>query len=752
MFANLMKSFFVLFFISNIIFSQKFGTWENFSAMREISDIHADESGIWSATKGGMFYYNFSDSSFILFNKSTLSNIEFSVNQVTAITIDNYGKVWAGNQNGFIYVFDQANNNFRRIGDINISEKTRKQITDFEVKGDTIFAATEFGVSLINTQNFSFYDSYFKLGNLATDVKVNDIFFNGDQLVLSTEAGIVIQKPGAANLNNPDSWATYTIINGLLSNNVFRTINFQDQLIAFSDLGLRKFENGLWIEFIPELNRVPVFDALIIDNKLYILTQNQIYSFENNALNLIAENYGLKKLAFTNGGFYAASNHSLIEINSGREISPNGPKANLFADMTTDNNGTLWVASGTDVSGVGFYKFDGSTWQNFDLSTNPEIRSNAIWRVHAAPDNTIYFGNWGQGFIRVRNNEITSFSAENTDMAGISGDTNFVVIHGFDTDSKGNLWALNYNPFNREYLVKLSSDSVFSYFQDPLSLTDLITRELVIDGNDTKWFTTSTVSSGSTLGTSLYFMNETRQISSSGAEGWGFLTLNDLRGGSDVQINSINSLVIDNRNELWIGTGNGVRIITNPLNPKSSVSTTRPLPGQVVNHIAVDPLNQKWIATRAGVYLLSSDGTRILEHYNESNSPLPDNNVRRIAVDQTSGKVYFGTDFGLSTLQTFSVRPNSSLGELSVYPNPINLTDGINPDIVIEGLVRDSEIKIISISGKVLKTFTTPGGGSATWDGKDENGEQVSSGIYLIVAYDKEGNNVGVTKAAVIRK
>ena len=37
------------------------------------------------------------------------------------------------------------------------------------------------------------------------------------------------------------------------------------------------------------------------------------------------------------------------------------------------------------------------------------------------------------------------------------------------------------------------------------------------------------------------------------------------------------------------------------------------------------------------------------------------------------------------------------------------------------------------------------------WDGKDLEGKAVNSGIYIIVAYDKEGNSVATSKVAVLR-
>jgi flagellar hook assembly protein FlgD len=66
-------------------------------------------------------------------------------------------------------------------------------------------------------------------------------------------------------------------------------------------------------------------------------------------------------------------------------------------------------------------------------------------------------------------------------------------------------------------------------------------------------------------------------------------------------------------------------------------------------------------------------------------------------------------------------------------------------------LVSNSTIKIFTISGDLVRTLSTPGGRMTFWDGKDEKGQYVPTGIYLIVAYNEDGTKVGIGKLAVLR-
>ena len=167
--------------------------------------------------------------------------------------------------------------------------------------------------------------------------------------------------------------------------------------------------------------------------------------------------------------------------------------------------------------------------------------------------------------------------------------------------------------------------------------------------------------------------------------------------------------------------------------------------------MAVDPLNQKWIGTNEGLLHVTSDGTTLLDAFTSKNSPLLSDIIRSIAIDPNTGTVYVGTDEGLTSFVTTSVMPKESFNKLLVYPNPFVIkNDG--KYLTIDGLIRDSDLKILTINGKLVAEFSSPGGRIATWDGRDLNGNLVSSGIYLVVAFDKDGNNVTASKVAILHE
>src|SRR5205085_1022489 len=71
-----------------------------------------------------------------------------------------------------------------------------------------------------------------------------------------------------------------------------------------------------------------------------------------------------------------------------------------------------------------------------------------------------------------------------------------------------------------------------------------------------------------------------------------------------------------------------------------------------VNTITVDAGNRKWVGTENGVWLLSEDGLTEIHHFTIDNSPLFSNSIIDIDVDDETGIVYIGTLRGLMAYQS----------------------------------------------------------------------------------------------------
>ncbi|MGE5402502.1 MAG: two-component regulator propeller domain-containing protein [Ignavibacteriales bacterium] len=721
--------------------------------MKNVNDACASGNGIWAATSGGAFYYSFEDHSYLTLNKAKgLSN-----NALTAVTIDNNGRIWFGGQEGAIDVYDPVKDVFlKKIHDIADINKGQKKINSLSVKGDTIFVSTDFGVSLINASDFTFKDTYLKLGSFPSDTKVNNIYLK-DVLYVATENGIARQKPGTINLSAPEAWENFNNQQGLPSSTVTKVITYKDSVIAATSSGLAVLNNSFWNYYLTQFNGISILDLLVRNDSLFIVTKDQVSVYFNGKLSkpYPSSNISYYKIVTTpSGELYSTTNKGLLRLSSDSVkvfFAPEGPASNFFPAMSVDKDGNLWSGSGSSGSAVGFYKYDRQKWTNYSPNDVPNPSKNpAYFKTYVSPDNVVYLLNWGEGFTRYKDGNFKLFNASNTPLGGVPENLGFVVVSGLTTDSKGNLWVLTYKSSNKTPLYVLRSDSTWEGFSNSKLFSKVMQGyDILVDQYDTKWMVMSEI--GLSTGSALYYYNGDSPLYPDGDyddNGLGLIT--SVHG---LNSNSINAIALDRRGELWVGSSAGINVISDTREPKSKkITSVEPLSTKVVNCIAVDALNQKWVGTQQGVYVVSPDGAKIVESYTSSNSPLPNDIIKSIAIDNNTGTVYIGTDYGLTSVTTTAVKPQEGFTEMFVFPNPVIIEDNSSVKITIEGLVRDTDIKVLSISGKVVNTFTSPGAGIAIWDGKDLNGNFVSSGVYIIVAYDKDGTNLATAKVAIIRK
>ncbi len=232
----------------------------------------------------------------------------------------------------------------------------------------------------------------------------------------------------------------------------------------------------------------------------------------------------------------------------------------------------------------------------------------------------------------------------------------------------------------------------------------------------------------------------------------------------EINVGYFRQFVKDKNGHIWFGAGaHGICVLENPADIiKNDIFRVRRVKvprndgtnladylcdSQEVGGIAVDASNRKWIATlSSGVYLVSEDGTEIIEHYTMKNSPLPSNKVYSVACDDNSGSVYFGTEFGLVEYNSTSAPSSDNFDDVYAFPNPVR------PDytgwITVDGLMNNSLVKIADSAGNVFAQGRSDGG-RFIWDGCNPAGERVKTGVYYV--YTSQGSAEGGSSGCVTK-
>ena len=220
--------------------------------------------------------------------------------------------------------------------------------------------------------------------------------------------------------------------------------------------------------------------------------------------------------------------------------------------------------------------------------------------------------------------------------------------------------------------------------------------------------------------------------------------------------NKVNSLVVDNDGEIWIGTLEGTivfecsfQIFDNQCPGRLIIVSADDfgdhlLRTQSITAMAIDGANRKWFGTTNGIFVQSADGTEEVYAFNSDNSPLFSNNITALAYDGTTGEMYIGTDKGMISYRTDATTGGTTHAEqVYAFPNPIEPT--YSGPIAIKGLVDEANVKITDINGQLV--FETRAlGGQAIWNGIDYTGRKASSGVYLVFSTNNDGLETMVTK------
>lgn len=163
------------------------------------------------------------------------------------------------------------------------------------------------------------------------------------------------------------------------------------------------------------------------------------------------------------------------------------------------------------------------------------------------------------------------------------------------------------------------------------------------------------------------------------------------------------------------------------------------LDGVSVNNMAIDGEGRKWFATSGGgVICTTSDGREILEEFNVSNSPLPDDVIMGIGYDGSNNSLMIATGKGYAEYSLPASQSSSTKADVRAYPNPVR------PDysgyVTITDIPQGSFVKIVDSAGNLVKELGVMSGFEMLWDVSDSNFNRVNSGVYHIMVSPSDEN------------
>jgi len=743
------------------------GTWKNFTSMKDVKSIARSGHSYWAATSGGLFRWDEGTDSYL-----KLTNAEGLLStDLTAAGIDSRGNVWACASTGMIHIYTPSTGALQTVSNIvEFPGPTDKKINAIVASGDTILLCSDFGLSVYKTVKGEFGDTFTSFGSISPNnhVAVYSALISGGKFWAALSDGgtgnyVASADIARGNLLDPQAW---TLLSAGPAGSVPRALaSFRGRLYAGTTTGLYTWDGAAW-QSVSALSGASIAALDGSGSALEACTTSGIVYTVDTAGN--ATTYGTP-LAFTPTSIVAGSNglpavgtlsggiqtydHVINVPPAWTSHFPNGPNANQFNDICIAPDGTLWCAGGGFYgpgTGFGFYRYSRGTWNSY-TPQNSLLPDDEVYLISVGCNGSVWASLYGYGIVEMPPGSVTIDSAHvyrrNVGLLGLAVNPDFIVPGNVVCDAHGNLWTTIVAPADGNVLSIRTPAGTWRHVpvlvngQKVALLQDRpVNRCLAVDASDNLW---SCVKDPSLKG--VIALANGGSIDSVAAV--------HITSANGLPSDNASTVVVDRENQVWVGTDRGIAIILDPSNPllSGAIATYRPANGLTVNAIAVDPLNQKWVATTEGVILYTPDGTQALASYTveSTNGKLIDNNVKSIAVDPSTGTVYFGTTGGLAALTTAAVAPKRQFDKLSVYPNPYILPNAAM--LTVDGLVANSNIKILTFDGRLVREIKTPGGRVGFWDGRDDRGNLVASGVYIIAGFTEDGSQAGAGKVAVIR-
>lgn len=743
--------------------------WKDYFSYREITAMCAADQQIFVATKNAVFVLNNDEELVAKYN--TTDNLKIREIQQIYYSSE-YHKIIVGSQNGSLALIDTESGRITHLNDI--ANKTtltvaEKIIYDLKAHGNILYVATGFGIAEVLLDEESFGDSYFfEEDGFSTEVL--NIAIVGDTFYANTN------NVGIKKININDNMlisSNWQIVN---YENWLSIVNFNNRLVGVKDdLTLNAFTGDNYEQVgdvyggFLSLNVNGETMTAITREVARSYSANFSPSFEH--VIPVGQSYLSSGITMNNKIYCGAEKDGLYSVTIDGDhtidnLTPEGPLSNRVFALKIDSSNQMWtVFGGYDnnfnpyLPNIGLGEFGinrldltSSKWESIPYTQIAPFRATSHIEEHPITKD-IYISSFHDGLMKItpasnlEESTWTVYNHQNTGSDGIEAfeqtagdpDSRTIRINGpaFAPDGKG--WVTN--GFANKTMKSFTDNQWRSY-----NISNLLSNSSnksftapVIDKNGVKWV-------GTYLSGAFAFNENPQKLINIG----------------NLPSHVVNAIAIDYRNQAWIGTNNGLRVVSSvdnfanssSLNAQSIIILDEGLAQELfyqqnILKIKVDGSNNKWVAVAgAGIFLISADGQETIYHFDTSNSPLPSDDIVDIEINNDTGEVFFASAEGLVSYQHYATAPRQDLGNVYFFPNPVK--PEFEGEVKISGLMQNANIKITDIAGNLVYE-TTATGGSALWNTRNFAGKKVASGVYVVFVSSDDGSEKSVGKIMVIR-
>ena len=632
---------------------------------------------------------------------------------------------------------------------------------------NTAYLAMDFGILVLDMKKREIKDTYI-IGKDASEVNIKDITILGDSIY-----AVSPQLLYSAALSDPLSdyayWQTQSLPNGQEATALSA---HKQQLYIIRDAVLWSRNGGQWHK---HSTTFAAKDLCQTNQELFILPKDKDgVAIVGTDLSLQWQEMGIISDIQSDGNslWFALDKYGLMRGSDRQTFLPDGPINNtayrmrFFGDRLYIVPGGRWATQNKTPAEIMFYEND--SWVNISHSQiNEACNATILDLMNVAQDpkdkDHYFVTSFGSGLLEMYRDEVIKLYTPSNSSLTSAVDKHpelYTRTDGAMFDNQGYLWVLNTSATNNIHIIDANGNTIAKYnlYNDGVRVPLYTPGEILVDHRNPtwKWIPLCRYNTGLILlqdnGTPTDPMDDKVTYHTEWYD----------QNGKQVLPESIFSLAQDRDNTMWVGTNKGLFLVPATIDFTTSNRCERVIIGrndgtqlgdyllenEQINSIVVDGGNRKWIGTASsGVFLLSPNGEETIEHFTSENSPLPSNNVLSIAIQESTGEVFFGTGQGLVSYMSDAIEPATDFNEIYAYPNPVH--PNYKGLITIRGLMANTQVRIVDANGNLVTNIPS-NGGEAIWDMTNAQGDRVATGIYTILCNTADGSGHGTTKILIM--
>ena len=740
--------------------------WQGYFSYNEVRDLSESENRLFAACETALFSKNRSTNEIKTFNTvdglsgETISTIYHS---------QQYNRTFVGHDNGLLIMINEATEEITLL--VGIRDQAggippnKKKINHIYEYNEKLYISTDFALVEFKLTDFTFGDTFYISPTGAQAEVLETTVLNEEIYAVTLNHGIRKAPLSNPNLVNFEAWETF---DGGFWKGI---VTFNNQLVAVNS-------NNIIYRFIgstpssvlsvgqPFLDLRSRGDRLIATTSTRVVVMNesfsQIVSIQSTSIPDLTSNFTSGTIigdtiyigTFENGVIETSlTNPSSFEV-----LLPQGPNRNNIFSITITPSGTLWATYGDysqfnnpyPLDEYGISKLAQEEWLNIPYEELFGAKSIVRVTVDPTNENTVYASSYFSGLLKLEDDVPTTlYNTTNSGLQSLvlAGNPTYVDIRIEQTafDKEGNLWVSNGLIANMLKVFRTNGQWQSYDVSDVLGGFTSNSR-MSVDKNNTKWLCT--------LDEGLIAFNENFNNR--------LIKITEGQNEGNLPSSAVQCAIVDNRNQLWIGTRRGLRVLpsvdrflneeeltTNSIIILDDGLAQELLFGQFITDIAVDGANNKWIGTAdAGVFQFSPNGQQTLQRFTSANSPLPSNVINDIEINGTTGEVFIATSKGMVSFKGTSTKPNDNLQDVYVYPNPVR--PGFDGTVKISGLTSKANVKVTDIEGNLVYEEISEGG-TIEWDTTAFGKYKVASGVYMIFISTDDALDTTVKKVMIVR-